>query len=150
MTKPIKVYELHWSEWSDPEEGEHTRIRFQKLSSGESVHIGVEICELAPGCNTAPAHYHMKEEEHTYVLSGAMDVRLGDQWVRFGSGEYLRFQAGDPRAHMFRNPFDEPCRYLMFGERHRDEVVVYPDEEKVHVRLLGGLQPYRRETPKAE
>jgi uncharacterized cupin superfamily protein len=53
------------------------------------------------------------------------------------------------KPHLFRNSFEEPCRYLMIGERQRDDVVVYPDEEQMHVRLLGGRQPYRRDAAKS-
>jgi uncharacterized cupin superfamily protein len=29
-----------------------------------------------------------------------------------------------------------PCRYIIIGERKRDDVVVYPDSKKVLVRAL--------------
>lgn len=133
MSKVLKSNELDWSEWR---ESPTIGMRYKAFTPDPSFHIGVGISELAPGCNTGTAHYHMKEEEHVFVLEGSMEVRLGKEWQRLDPGDYLCFRAGDPTEHKFRNPFAVPCRYLMFGERMRDDVVVYPDVNAARVRLL--------------
>ena len=122
-------------EWLEYRESPTIRGRAKPLSPKGS-HLGVTYWELPPGCNTGTAHYHMKEEEHLYVLEGTMEVRLGKDWYRVAAGDYLCFLAGDPREHKFRNSGDAPCRYVFLGERFSDEVVVYPDTQAVRVRLL--------------
>jgi uncharacterized cupin superfamily protein len=132
MSDVKHVPDLEWHEWR---ETDTIRDRSKHLSP-RNAHVGVCLTELPPGCNTGVAHYHMKEEEHLYVLEGSMEVRLGKDWLRVGAGDYMHFPAGEPREHKFRNPFDAPCRYLFLGERFDDEVVVYPDNEAVAVRML--------------
>jgi uncharacterized cupin superfamily protein len=126
------VPDMEWQDWFESA----TRGGRGKRLSPKGSHLGFNVEELPPGYNTGTAHYHMKEEEHLYVLEGAMEVRLGKEWHRVQPGDYMCFLAGDPREHKFRNPFSEPCRYIFLGERFQDEVCVYPDNEAVGVRLL--------------
>jgi uncharacterized cupin superfamily protein len=126
------VDDMEWQEWwQSPTIGG----RGKRLSP-RGAHIGVNFEELPPGANSGTAHYHMKEEEHLYVMEGSMEVRLGKEWYTVVAGDYLCFPAGDPREHKFRNRFDAPCRFLFFGEHFPDEVCVYPDNQTVGVRLL--------------
>ena len=75
---PISVGDVPWTEWSDvPRFG----LRYKHLSLaalGEDYRIGVAIEELPSGMQTAPAHYHIFEEEHLYLLEGTLTVRIGD------------------------------------------------------------------------
>ena len=132
MTEIIRVPALAWHEC---QESDTIRDRTKRLSPRGS-QIGVSMEELPPGCNTGVAHYHTKEEEHLFVLGGAMEVRRGKEWFPVAAGDYLCFPAGDPREHKFRNRHDEPCQYVMFGTRCEDDVVVYPDNEAVYVRQI--------------
>ena len=53
------------------------RYRHLALAAvGEGYHVGVAIEELAPGMRSNPAHYHIFEEEHVYVLEGSR-MRVG-------------------------------------------------------------------------
>ena len=140
MPKPVNIKDVEWSEWKHNDE---IRIRFKPLHDGPKAHMGVCIQELPPGCRTSPAHYHMKEEEHLYVLKGEMTVRLGNKKFSLSPGDYICFASGDPKEHCLSNPNSLPCEYLMWGEKNPDEVIIYPDSNKVSVRSLGEL--YRRE-----
>ena len=126
------VPDMEWQEWRVSP----TIQSRGKRMSPKGAHLGVQIEELPPGCNTGTAHYHMKEEEHLYVLEGAMEVRLGKDLHTVKPGDYMCFLAGEPLEHKFRNPFDTACRYIFLGDHFKDEVVVYPDNEAVGVRLL--------------
>jgi len=126
--KPIATADVAWEEWNDVP---LVKARFKHLSSaalGEDYHVGVAIEELPPGSRSAPAHYHMLEEEHVFMLEGRLTVRIGD---------YVCFPAGQKAGHCLINDGDAPCRYVIIGERKRDEVCVYPDSNKVLVRSLG-------------
>jgi uncharacterized cupin superfamily protein len=63
-----------------------------------------------------------------------MEVRLGGTWHNLEAGDYVWFPAGEATAHKLRNRSEGPCQFFLLGERKRDEVVVYPDTEQVHVR----------------
>lgn len=135
--KPISSHDVPWTEWSDvPRFG----IRYKHLSLaalGETYHVGVAIEELGPGKQSAPAHYHIFEEEHVYILEGALTVRIDAERYPMKAGDYVCFPAGQKAGHCLLNTGDKPCRYVIIGERNPNEVAVYTDTNKVLVRALG-------------
>ncbi|MEM7016641.1 MAG: cupin domain-containing protein [Pseudomonadota bacterium] len=140
MPEPVRSKDVDWQEW---QHNERVRVRSKILNDGPDVHMGVCIQELPAGCNTRPAHYHMKEEEHVFVLKGAMNVRLGKEEYELSAGDYICFAAGDAQEHCLFNPNEESCEFVRWGERREDDIIVYPDSNKVSVGSLGEL--YRRE-----
>ncbi len=139
MRKILQVDQVDWEEWRH---NETIRVHFKPLHDEEGAHMGVCVQKLSPGCKTSPAHFHMKEEEHVFVLKGRMTLRLGQEHQEMGPGDYVCFPAGEKTEHCLSNPNETPCEYLLWGERKADEVVVYPDSNKVNVRELGEI--YRR------
>lgn len=135
--KPISIHDVPWTEWSDvPRFG----VRYKHLSlaaCGEGYRVGVAIEELGPGKQSAPAHYHVFEEEHVYVLEGALSVRIGADIHEMTAGDYVCFPAGQKAGHCLINTSGATCRYVIVGERNPNEVVVYTDSNKVLVRALG-------------
>jgi uncharacterized cupin superfamily protein len=134
---PISIDDIAWSEWSDvPRFG----LRYKHLSLavlGEGYRIGVAIEELEPGMQTAPAHYHMFEEEHVYILEGSLTLRLGNISHTMKNGDYVCFPAGQKAGHCLINETSATCRYVIIGEHNPNEVVVYTDSNKLLVRALG-------------
>ena len=104
---------------------------------GKNYRVGVAIEELEPGRQSAPAHYHMLEEEHVYVLEGALTARIGAGEHEMKAGDYVCFPAGQKAGHCLINDGGATCRYVIVGERNPNEVVVYTDSRKVLVRSLG-------------
>jgi len=135
--KPISSRELPWTEWS---EVPRFAVRYRHLSRaalGEDYHVGVAIEELGPGKQSAPLHYHIFEEEHVYILEGRLTLRLGADRHEMAAGDYACFPAGQKAGHCLLNDSGATCRYVIMGERNRNEVAVYPDSGKVMVRALG-------------
>lgn len=134
---PISIDDVPWTEWSDvPRFG----IRYKHLSLaalGEDYRIGVAIEELPPGMQTAPAHYHIFEEEHLYILEGSLRLRLGDGCHTMKAGDYVCFPAGQKAGHCLINDTHATCRYVIIGESNPNDVIVYTDSNKVLVRALG-------------
>lgn len=108
---------------------------------GGASQIGVNLVELAPGRQSCPLHYHLREEEHFYVLGGRCVLRVDDARHPMGPGDYVCFPAGTRVAHCFENPYDEPCKLLAIGSRIADEVAVYPESQKMKLRALGLIVP---------
>ena len=128
-------------------QGSRFGIRYRHLTSallGDTYHVGVAVETLPPGKQSVPAHYHMLEEEHVYVLDGALTVRLGDERHVMNPGDYIVFPAGQQVGHCLINHTDKPCRYIIIGERNPNDVIVYPDSNKVLVRPLGRREIYDR------
>src|SRR5262245_15257562 len=135
--KPISTLDVAWEAWS---EVPRFAIRYRHLTSaaiGDNYHVGVAIEELEPGKQTAPAHYHIFEEEHVYVLEGELTARIGAGSYRMKAGDYVCFPAGQIAGHCLMNTSDAVCRYVIVGENNPKEVAVYPDSNKVLVRALG-------------
>ena len=127
--------------------GNESDFRFKDLS-GE--HLGARIEMLLPGESSSYHHYHTAEEEHLFMLSGQATLVFADEETLCGTGDHIWFRAGDERAHHFVNHSEEPCTYLVFGERKEEDVVVYPEFQVMMVKALKRQQftyrPVNRET----
>lgn len=136
---PIHSGELPFEPW---EQGRRFGGRDIPLGDyGGCERIGVTLVELTPKKQSCPMHWHMKEEEHFYVLEGRCILRTGAGRFEMGPRDYVCFPAGTGVAHCFENPFDAPCRLLAVGNRERDEVAVYTESRKVKLRSLGIIVP---------
>jgi uncharacterized cupin superfamily protein len=97
--KPISSLDVAWEEWSGiPRFG----IRYRHLTLatiGEGYRVGVAIEELRPGKQSCPAHYHIFEEEHVYVLEGTLTARIGAETYEMKAGDYVCFPAGQKAGH---------------------------------------------------
>ena len=135
--KPFSSSDVSWTEWS---EVPRFAVRYRHLSRaalGEAYRIGIAIEELPPGKQSSPAHYHVFEEEHVFVLEGALTVRIGSEAFEMTAGDYVCFPAGRKAGHCLVNTSGATCRYVIVGERNPNEVGVYTDSRKVLVRALG-------------
>ena len=134
---PISSADVAWEAWAQVP---RMSIRYRHLTSaaiGDDYHVGVAIEELEPGKQTAPAHYHIFEEEHVYVLEGELTARIGAGSYRMKAGDYVCFPAGQVAGHCLMNTSNAVCRYVIVGENNPKEVAIYPDSNKVLVRALG-------------
>ena len=93
--------------------------------SGEN--LGVRVEELPPGSNSSYHHYHTAEEEHVLVLEGRATLHIGADVVEVSKGDHVLFTAGEEVAHHIENTSTEPFTYLVFGERKKDDVAIYPN-----------------------
>ncbi|MCG8420473.1 MAG: cupin domain-containing protein [Proteobacteria bacterium] len=98
--------------------------------------LGVNRTRLPPGHTTCPFHYHQREDEVFFILSGRGMLRYGDEIKEIRPGDCISCPAGTKIAHQIANPFDEDLIYLAIGPYDPDEVCVYPDNGKVLVRSI--------------
>ena len=96
--------------------------------------LGINQTRLAPGQVACPFHYHLREDEAFFVLSGRGVLRYGDDLYDLRPGDCVSCPAGTKVAHQIANPFDEDLVYLAIGPNDPHEVCVYPDSGKVLVR----------------
>jgi uncharacterized cupin superfamily protein len=131
---PTNIDAVPWQPWS---EGERFACRMKVLSDTQNgARIGVAVEELPPGKQLYPAHYHMLEEEHIFILEGELTLRLGEERHSMKKGDYVRFPAGQAVGHCLLNEGSKPCQYLVIGDHNPNEVCVYTDSNKVLVRSL--------------
>lgn len=106
--------------------------------------LGVVENRLGPGMVGCPFHWHAREDEVFYVLSGRGVLRYGDTLQEIGPGDCVACPAGTRVAHQICNPFDEELVYLAIGPYDPHEVCGYPDTGKVMVRTarqVGFFEP---------
>lgn len=99
--------------------------------------LGVSHNRLPPGFAASPFHFHIREDEVFYILSGRGVLRYGDQLRDVVAGDCISCPAGTGIAHQLANPYDEDLVYLAIGPHDPHEVCGYPDSGKVLVRALG-------------
>lgn len=114
--------------------------------------LGVNQSRLPPGCALVPFHFHMREDEVFYILTGRGILRAGDTLRPLGPGDCISCPAGTKVAHQIANPFDEDLVYLAIGGHDPHEVCGFPDTGKTFVRALGQVgrldpQPYMAGEP---
>lgn len=98
--------------------------------------LGVNVTRLPPGKVGCPFHYHTREDEVFYVLSGTGVLRYGDELLPLRAGDCISCPAGTQVAHQIANTGGEDLVYLAIGTNDSNEVCVYPDSGKVMVRSL--------------
>jgi uncharacterized cupin superfamily protein len=98
--------------------------------------LGVNLTRLPPGRSACPFHYHQREDEVFYVLSGEGWLRYGESLRKLRPGDCVSCPAGTEQAHQIANTGEEDLLYLAIGNHDPDEVCVYPDNRKVMVRSL--------------
>ena len=133
--EPFMIADVAWEEWS---KGASLGSRYRQLGRfGGGSHVGVHLEELAPGKQSNLRHYHMLEEEHVVMLEGEATLLLGVKEYPLRAGSYVCFPAGQKVSHALINRGSHPCRYLIIGEDNPNEVVVYPETDRVGVSALG-------------
>lgn len=89
--------------------------------------FGVNVTTLEPGALSAHRHWHAKEDEFVYVLSGELVLITNEGETVLKSGMAAGFPASVADAHHLVNRSDAPATYLEIGTRSADEDATYPD-----------------------
>jgi uncharacterized cupin superfamily protein len=93
--------------------------------------FGVNLLRLPPGAWSSQRHWHTKEDEFIYVLSGEVTLvsDAGAEVLR--PGDCAGFKAGDPNGHSLRNLSQADVTVLEIGSRIDDDGAFYPDIDLV-------------------
>ena len=125
---------------------EHTGYEYYRrkfVPIGGANNALVSVYEIPPGKAAYPYHYHHKNEETFYILSGEGILRTPDGERKVSAGDLLFFPAGPAGAHKLTNCSDkENLTYLDFDVVHDVDIAVYPDSGKIGVWGMGINQIY--------
>jgi len=98
---------------------------------------GMQRCHLSmgrlpPGKESFAAHDHARQEEFIFILEGAGRLRLGNEEIDLGPGDFVGFPT-DGTPHNLLNSGETEFVYLMGGEGTDIEVARFPDAGKLMV-----------------
>ena len=93
--------------------------------------FGVNLLVLPPGAWSSQRHWHTREDEFVYVLSGEVTLvtDAGEEVLR--AGDAAGFKANDPNGHHLQNRSAHEARVLEIGTRVPDDAADYPDIDMV-------------------
>ena len=98
--------------------------------AGGLTQYGAYLETLQPGGKSSDRHWHEKEDEFIYVVSGEATVEDDGEHV-LHSGDAACWPAGVPIAHQVVNRSQTPCSYLIVGTRVTHDVCHYPESGRV-------------------
>ena len=115
---------------------EYFRRKFVPFGAANNTLVG--IYEIPPGKSAYPYHYHHKNEETFYILSGEGLLRTPDGEKKVAAGDLLFFPTGPEGAHKLTNCSNtEKLVYIDFDVVHDVDIAIYPDSEKVGIWGMG-------------
>jgi uncharacterized cupin superfamily protein len=89
--------------------------------------FGVNLVRLPPGCASAQRHWHTRQDEFIYVLSGELTLITDAGPQVLTAGHAAGFPAGKPDGHQLVNRSDHDAVYLEIGDRSPGDDCEYPD-----------------------
>lgn len=130
--KHTRMEDLAPSHKCEHDDYEYFRRKF--IPFGGAKNTLVSIYEIPPGKSAYPYHYHHKNEETFYILSGEGILRTPDGERRVTAGDLLFFPTGPEGAHKLTNPSGtEKLVYIDFDVVHDVDIAVYPDSDKIGI-----------------
>jgi uncharacterized cupin superfamily protein len=118
-------------------QGRASRLRIHQedhRGKGESEHFDVSVYEVPPGKAAVPYHFHLRNEEVFFILSGTGLLKSPEGERTVTAGDFLYFPNNDQGAHKITNTSEtETLVYADFDIRYDPEIAFYPDSEKVGI-----------------
>ena len=134
--KHSKIEDIPASRKSEHPDYEYFRRKF--IPFGGAKNTMVSIYEIPPLKSAYPYHYHHKNEETFYILSGEGVLKTPDGEKTVRAGELLFFPTGPKGAHKLTNSSEtEDLVYIDFDVVHEIDVTAYPDSGKLGIWGMG-------------
>lgn len=110
--------------------------RWSKLGEAAGLtQFGVNLVTLAPGVWSSQRHWHAKEDEFVFVVSGELVLVTDAGEAVLRAGDCAGFKAGVPDGHCLQNRSNSPAQFLVVGGRDDADWGEYPD---IDLRFLPG------------
>lgn len=93
--------------------------------------FGVNLVKLEPGSCSALRHWHTKQDEFIYILSGEVTLVTNNGEQILKAGMAAGFPAGEADGHHLINRSNAIVEYLEVGDRTPNDNVTYPDDDLI-------------------
>ena len=91
--------------------------------------FGVNLTTLEPGAQSALRHWHSRQDEFIYVVSGQLILVTDTGEALLTPGMMAGFPAGVADGHHVLNRSDAIATYLEIGDRTPNDWANYPDDD---------------------
>jgi uncharacterized cupin superfamily protein len=91
--------------------------------------FGVNLTTLKPGTWSALRHWHARQDEFVYILSGHPTLLTDAGRTKLAPGQCAGFPAGVADGHCLINETDRDVVYLEVGDRSPGDAAHYPDDD---------------------
>jgi quercetin dioxygenase-like cupin family protein len=102
LHRPADTGPMYW--------GPGDRYRFL-VTGAESGGAYFAMEALVPPGGGPPPHIHRKEDETFFVVEGEVSIRLGDDWITAGVGDFVNVPRGT--VHCFKNESSATVRMIL-------------------------------------
>jgi uncharacterized cupin superfamily protein len=102
----------------------------EKRPLGDAVglrNFGVNMTRLRPGVWSAQRHWHTRQDELIYIVSGEVTLVTDAGEEVLTAGQIAGFPAGNADGHCLINRGNADAVYLEIGDRMPGDEVRYPD-----------------------
>lgn len=104
------------------------RIRQALGDAGGLTQFGVNLLQLPPGSWSAQRHWHSREDEFVYIVSGEVVLITDEGEQAMRAGDCAAFPANVPNGHHLVNRSNSVAVCLEVGTRNpKEDCVDYPD-----------------------
>jgi uncharacterized cupin superfamily protein len=109
--------------------------------------FGVNLLRLEPGVWSAQRHWHTREDEFIFVVSGevVLVTDAGEEVLR--AGDSAGFKAGVPDGHCLQNRSSADALVLEVGSRVEKDGAHYPDIDLIAPGDGTAIYAHRDGTP---
>jgi uncharacterized cupin superfamily protein len=134
--------------WQRPNKLSTAFKQLGRFGGGTQVGVGIDV--LAPRQYSNRFHYHTRQEEHVYVVTGAVTLFLGDDAYLMQARDYCCFPAGQAAGHHLFNHTDEICVFFTIGNSLPDDEVCFPEKKRPEPTPKPRQQPTPKRSRPAE
>lgn len=107
--------------------------------------FGVNLTMLKPGAQSALRHWHAKQDEFVYVVSGELVLVTDAGEQTLTPGMCAGFPAGKADGHHLINRGDRDAVYLEVGDRTSGDAATYPDDDLAAQATAAGWKFTRKD-----
>jgi len=104
-----------------------SRERTKLGDAANLTQFGVNLLRLPPGAWSSQRHWHEREDEFVYVLSGEVTLVTDSGAELLRAGDCAGFKAGDRNGHHLQNRSATAAKLLTVGSRLDQDSGEYPD-----------------------
>jgi uncharacterized cupin superfamily protein len=137
---PVKTGSIYPEPWASMMKG---RSSLRLGEAGGLTQFGVNLVRLEPGALSSLRHWHEKEDEFVWVVSGELVLVQDGGETAMRPGDCAAFPAKVADGHHFRNDSAEAASFLVVGTKAPDEVAHYSDHD-LKLALAGGRAVFTR------